>query len=63
MVLSKRDTPMESPRFSAEKLIDYIQRCQSAQSPVTVNLGIFQDGSIGPESAALMSSVREKIRG
>jgi len=60
---SKPDTAMESPRFSSDKLVDYIERCIERQSVVTVNLGIYQDGAIGTEAAQWMSAARRKIRG
>lgn len=61
-VHSKPDAAMESPRFSAGTLATYIQDCMAHQGVVTVNLGIYQDGSIGTESAALMAEVRKRIR-
>ena len=54
---------MESPRFSAETLSNYIQECMTHQGVVTVNLGIYQEGIIGKEAAALMTEVRKNIRG
>jgi hypothetical protein len=33
------------------------------QGVVTVNLGIYQDGTIGPRARELMRSVRRNIRG
>jgi hypothetical protein len=62
-VHSKPDAVMESPRFSAETLSNYIQECMTHQGVVTVNLGIYQDGIIGTEAAALMTEVRKKVRG
>ena len=54
---------MEAPHFSADRLSDYIQECKSRQAVVTVNLGIYQDGTIGPHAAECMAQVRRKIRG
>jgi hypothetical protein len=62
-VHSKPDAGMESPRFSAAALSNYIQECMARQGVVTVNLGIYQDGIIGSEAAALMTEVRKNIRG
>ena len=62
-VHSKPDAFMESPRFSAEALSNYIQECMTHQGVATVSLGIYQDGIIGKEAAALMTEVRKNIRG
>lgn len=61
-VHSKPDSEMEAPRLSAETLTTYIRACMEHQGVVTVNLGVFQDGSIGPEARTLMSTVRKAIR-
>jgi Alpha-L-fucosidase len=62
-VHSKPETEMEEPHFSADRLGDYIQECKNRQAVVTVNLGIYQDGTIGPQAAECMAQVRRKIRG
>jgi hypothetical protein len=54
---------MEPPRFSDEVLASYVQSCMQNQGAVTVNLGIYQDASVGPQARQLMRSVRRKIRG
>src|SRR5258708_36544262 len=61
-VHSKPDTEMEPPRFTAEKLIAYIRDSMSRQGVVTVNLGIYQEGNIGPQARRIMSAVRDAIR-
>ena len=53
---------MEQPRFTAEKLIAYIRDSMSRQGVVTVNLGIYQEGNIGPQARRIMSEVRKAIR-
>ncbi len=62
-VHSKPDTEMEPPRFIAEKLIAYIRDSVSRQGVVTVNLGIYQEGNVGPQARRIMSAVRDAIRG
>lgn len=62
-VHSKPDTEMESPRFTSAALADYIEQCMKHQAVVTVNLGIYQDGTIGPQAAECMAAVRKRIRG
>lgn len=45
-VHEKTDTKIPAPRLKAEQLINYISSC-SGKGPVTINVGIYQDGSIG----------------
>jgi hypothetical protein len=54
---------MEPPRFSAEDLSNYVQSCMQNQGVVTVNLGVYQEASIGPQARELMWSVRRTVRG
>jgi hypothetical protein len=62
-VHSKPNTEMESPRFPSEKIVDYVDQCAKRQAVVTINLGIYQDGIIGPKALEYMSAVRRRIRG
>jgi hypothetical protein len=59
--VSRPDT--ELPRFSDDVLASYVQSCMQNQEVVTVNIGVYQDASIGPQAQQLMRSVRRKIRG
>jgi hypothetical protein len=61
-VHSRPESEMEPPRFTAEVLADYIRACMERQGVVTVNLGIFQDGTIGPEARRIMRQVRRSVR-
>jgi len=58
-----QDKPMEPPRYGAAELADYIRICQADQAPVTLGVGIFQDGTIGEESYAVLTQLRRMIRG
>jgi hypothetical protein len=62
-VHSRPDAEMEPPRFSDEVLASYVQSCMQNQGAVTVNLGVYQDASIGRQARQLMRSVRRKTRG
>ncbi len=54
---------MPDPRFSSEKLSKYIQDCMENGGAVTVNLGIYQDGTVGEKALQVMKEVKETIRG
>jgi hypothetical protein len=56
------NTDIVDPRQTEEALIPFIKDCNAKNAPVTVNLGIYQDGGIGPKAAELMSEVRDAIR-
>lgn len=61
-VHSKPETEMEPPHFGADALTRYVQACMEKQGVVTVNLGIYQGGSIGPAAREIMSQVRRSVR-
>jgi Tfp pilus assembly protein PilW len=48
---------MEPPRFKDEQLIDYVKACAAKKGAVTFNLGIFQDGDIGPATQKQMQAL------
>ncbi|WP_170150949.1 alpha-L-fucosidase [Hephaestia caeni] len=59
----KQDTPMPPPRFKAQELADFIKQCQAEQVPVTLGVGIFQDGSLGPQALPVLREVGRLVRG
>jgi Alpha-L-fucosidase len=53
---------MPKPRFDARTLGDYISGCMKNGGAVTVNLGIYQDGSVDPRAVDVLQEVRQRIR-
>ena len=53
---------MTKPQFDAQKLGDYISQCMKNGGAVTINLGIYQDGSVDPRAADVLKEVRQRIR-
>ena len=53
---------MPEPRFNAQALGDYISQCMKNGGAVTINLGIYQDGSVDPRAVKVLKEVRERIR-
>ena len=53
---------MPAPRFDAQRLGDYISQCMDNGGAVTINLGIYQDGSVDPKAVEVLKSVRRRIR-
>ena len=53
---------MPKPQFDVQKLGDYISQCTANGGAVTINLGIYQDGSVDPKAVDVLKEVRERIR-
>src|SRR3546814_16959963 len=53
---------MEPPRYTAAELADYIRICQGDRAPVTLGVGIYQDGTIGEESFPVLQQFRRLVR-
>jgi hypothetical protein len=51
------------PRFSATELSKYIRDCMANGGAVTINMGIFQDGTVGGKALDVMKEVRKIVRG
>ena len=56
------DIEMESPRYTAQELAEYIKSCMADQAPVTLGVGIFQNGTIGEPSRKVLGQLRRLIR-
>ena len=62
-VHSLPDAEMEPLRFSDQSLIDFVRKNAEKEAAVTINLGIYQDGSIGEAARRQMTTLRQAIRG
>jgi hypothetical protein len=51
------------PRFTATKLSQYIRECMDNKGVVTINMGIFQNGTVGGKALDVMKEVRKMVRG
>jgi hypothetical protein len=50
------------PRFTPNELATYISNCMKNGGAVTVNIGIYQNGTIGEKALATMKEVKSLIR-
>jgi hypothetical protein len=53
---------MEPPWLSAEVLSEYINACTEKKGAVTINMGIYQNGTFGKKSLQVMKEVRRLVR-
>jgi hypothetical protein len=57
------DTEIGPQRFSTEALIDYAKKCIDRKLVLTINMCIYQDGTVSPVTLEQMKSLRKAIRG
>jgi hypothetical protein len=55
--------PIPAPQFSAEDLIAHVKANMEHQAVTTINIGIYQDGTIEQSSLDMMRQLRRVIRG
>ena len=53
-VHAEPDSPVAPPRYTARELADYIAASRRIGAPVSVNMGVYQDGTFGEASLAVM---------
>jgi Alpha-L-fucosidase len=54
--------PIPAPQFSAEDLIAYVRANVEHQAVTTINIGIYQDGTVEQSSMDMMRQLRRAIR-
>jgi hypothetical protein len=52
---------MPKPQFTAQRLGDYISQCKAKGGAVTINLGIYQDGTVDPNAVDVLKEVRKRV--
>ena len=57
------DTEIGPPHLETGELIDFVRRCAEGQIVVSMNIGIYQDGGIGPATLEQLKALRQAIRG
>ena len=50
------------PKFTSEELASYIKACMENGGAVTINMSIYQDGTVGDKALQVMRGVKERIR-
>jgi hypothetical protein len=54
--------PIPSPQFSAEDLIAHVKANMEHQAVTTINIGIYQDGTIEQSYLDMMRQLRHAVR-
>ncbi len=58
----KLDTPIPSPRFTSQEMTQMIKRALQRQFPLSINLEMYEDGSVSPESMSLLRELKAAVR-
>ena len=62
-VHGKPNSPIAPPRFETQELIRYVKECIAKKFVITMNLGIYQDGTVSSETLEQMKALRKSVRG
>lgn len=57
------NTTIASPKYTPEQLTERIKHAKKNRYPLSINLEMYEDGSVSPESVELLENIRMKIRG
>jgi hypothetical protein len=60
---TRPDTDIQPPLFGDKELADYIMDCNRKSAPVTLNVGVYLDGTASPATLRQLDAVRKAIRG
>jgi len=52
---------MPRPQFTAQRLGDYVSQCKANGGAVTINLGMYQDGTVDPSAVNVLKEVRKRV--
>ena len=57
------NSPIVKPKFNVKQLTGFMKRAQQNRYPLSINLEMYEDGSVSPESYALLKELKTAIRG
>lgn len=57
------DTPIAAPKLNLQQLTANVKQAQRNRYPLSINLEMYEDGSVSPESAALLKELKAAVRG
>ncbi|MDF7806312.1 alpha-L-fucosidase [Pontiellaceae bacterium B12219] len=57
-----RDTTIATPKYSLKQLTGFVTKAQQNRYPLSINLEMYEDGSVSPESYALLKELKAAVR-
>jgi hypothetical protein len=60
---TKQDTDMPPPCHTTEEVVNYVKLCVQEKTVPTINISIYQDGTVSSATLDQMRAVRKAIRG
>lgn len=61
-VHTKLDTPIPAPLYTDEQVIRFVRACNEHMAPMTFNVGIYQDGTLAPDSVEQLHRLDAALR-
>jgi hypothetical protein len=59
----EKNTPIANPKYALDKLLKKVQAAKNNGYPLSINLEMYEDGSVSPQSVALLQKLNVAIRG
>lgn len=61
-VHSKIDTDVPAPLYTDKQVIEFVRTCNEHQCPMCFNVGIYQDGTISPDSVKQLKKLKTEVK-
>ncbi|MFC5051817.1 alpha-L-fucosidase [Rubritalea spongiae] len=55
------NTPIPKPKYSLKQLTEYVQQAKENRYPLSINLEMYEDGSVSPASAELLKKLKAAV--
>lgn len=56
------DTPVAKPKHTLKQLTELVTKAQQNRYPLSINLEMYEDGPVSPESYALLKELKAAVR-
>ncbi len=56
------NTPIPKPKFNVKQLTNFVTKAQQNRYPLSINLEMYEDGSVSPQSATLLRELKAAVR-
>ncbi|MDF7798638.1 alpha-L-fucosidase [Pontiellaceae bacterium B1224] len=58
----EENTPIPKPKYSVEKLAGFVKQARENRYPISINLEMYEDGSVSPASFELLKELKATLR-